>query len=593
MLRALRQSLPSPAATLARRPGVLVTVIAATCLLLVVGCGDDDDSNPTGPGEDTTAPRIASVTPIADATAVAPNADVVVVFDEDMDPASATGHVVLSSGDVTGTTWDDARTLRIEHTPWDPGVRVEVTLTTGLADAAGNGLAVDHTFGFWTVTDDVLLLLATPRNGADDVPTNTTVTLLFNRTMDLDALTAATTVDDGTDPKAPAAFACRRGSDTSVVMEFEQDLPPSSTIMIVITTDATSITGEPLTQETVFGFTTGDAADVTPPELFSVEPANGTSVDPATSTIVFTFSEPIDVTRFEPSTIGGQLLLMLESIDAEPLWSDDDRRLTVSLPTPLPDGVPIAVRFDTFFDRNGVEATGAIDYRIDVRGTADPWPVVDGRTQTWRGFETVTEGDGSPRFEGYGFTRSFEERVVGSVYVRDFHDDPPAEADEWDVFERDGNAVWYLGYGELDEGTPVEVRFADRVTWLPLPPIPAAGWSGDTTMPFGDVTASLHYSGAVVSREDLSLEPITTVDGGPIGPVVVWVDCWKVSLQYVIRDGPTSLLEGDATLWYAPAVGLVREATDEQDHVEDRVATYDEWLFTSTDDGGSGAKARR
>jgi hypothetical protein len=97
----------------------------------------------------------------------------------------------------------------------------------------------------------------------------------------------------------------------------------------------------------------------------------------------------------------------------------------------------------------------------------------------------------------------------------------------------------------------------------------------------------------VVSREDLSLEPITTVDGGPIGPVVVWVDCWKVSLQYVIRDGPTSLLEGEDTLWYAPAVGLVREATDERDHVEDRVATYDEWLFTSTDDGGSGAKARR
>ena len=338
MLRAHHRSLPSPAATFARRLGVLVTAIAVTCLLLVVGCGDDDDSDPTGSGEDTTAPRIASVTPIADDTAVAPNTDVVVVFDEDMDPASAAGHVVLSSGAVTGTTWDDARTLRIEHTPWEPGVRVEVTLTTGLADAAGNGLAVDHTFGFWTATDDGLLLLATPRNGATGVPVNTTVTLLFNRTMDLDALTPATTVDDGTDSKAPAAFAYRRGS---------------------------------------------------------VEPANGTAVDPATSTIVFTFSEPIDVTRFEPSTIAGQLLLMLESIDD----------------------------------------------RIDVRGTADPWPVVDDRTQTWRDFETVTEGD--------------------------------------------------------------------------------------------------------------------------------------------------------ATLWYAPGVGLVREATDEQDHVEDRVATYDEWLFTSTDDGGSGAKARR
>ncbi len=423
MLRAPHHALPSPAATLARRLGVLVTAIASTCLLLVVGCGDDDDSNPTGPGRDSTVPRIASVMPIADDTAV----------------------------------------------------------------------------------------------------------------------------DDGTDSKAPAASAYRRGSGTSVVMEFEPDLPPSSTITIVITTDATSITGEPLEQETVFGFTTGDAADVTPPELVSVEPANGTSVDPATSTIVFTFGEPIDTARFEPSTIGGQLLLLLD----------------------------------------------AIDDRIDVRGTADPWPVVDGRTQTWRGFETVTEGDGSPRFEGYGFTRSFEERADGSVYVRDFHDDPPAEADEWDVFERDGNAVWYLGYGELDEGTPVEVRFADRATWLPLPPIPAAGWSGDTTTPFGDVTASLHYSGAVVSREDLSLEPITTVDGGPIGPVVVWSDCWKVSLQYVIRDGPTSLLEGDATLWHAPGVGLVREDTDEWDHVEDRVATYDEWLFTFADDGGSGAKARR
>ncbi len=593
MLGAPHHAFPSPGAALARRLSVLAIAITTVCLLLFVGCGDDDDSNPTGPVDDTTAPGIASVTPIADDTAVAPNADVVVVFDEDRDPASANGHVVLSSGDVTGLTWDDARTLRIEHTPWEPGVRVEITLTTGLVDTAGNGLAVDHTFGFWTATDDVLLLLATPRNGATDVPTNTAVILLFNRSMDLDALTAATTVDDGTGPKAPAAFAYRRGSDTSVVMEFEQDLPPSSTITIVITTDATSITGEPLTQETVFGFTTGDTADVTPPELVSVEPANGATVDPALSTIVFTFSEPIDTARFEPSTIGGQFLLLLDEIRAEPSWSDDDRRLTVTLPTPLPAGVPISVRFDTFFDRNGVEATGAIDYRIDVIGTADPWPMVDGLTQAWVGYETETEGGGSPQFERFDFTRTFEEQSDGSLYARDFHDDPPAEADEWDVFERDGNAVWYLGFGELDEGTPVEVRFADRVTWLPLPPIAATDWSGDTTMPFGDVTASLQYSGAVVSREDLSVEPLTAVDGTVIGPVVVWVDCWKVSLQYVIRDGPTSLLEGDVTLWYAPGVGLVREHTDEQDFVEDRVATYDEWLFASTDDGGSGAKARR
>ncbi|MBK7701367.1 MAG: Ig-like domain-containing protein [bacterium] len=105
--------------------------------LFAASCGDDD---PTDPVADTTAPLVVSVSPSQDDDDVSLDETLIISFNEDMDAASAAGHVTLSHGTVTGTSWTNARTLAVTHTDWPEGTEVTATATVGLTDEAGNAL---------------------------------------------------------------------------------------------------------------------------------------------------------------------------------------------------------------------------------------------------------------------------------------------------------------------------------------------------------------------------------------------------------------------------------------------------------------------
>ena len=194
----------------------LATILA---LFMLVSCGGDDDG-PSGPGGDTNAPKVVSGSPDQDATGVGLDDVITVVFDEDMDEASADGNVALSSGTVSTTTWSDARTLVVTHSNWVEGANIEVTLGTGIKDLAGNGLAAPHVWDFWTMSSVPSLLRTIPEDGATGVAPAIRVGLLFSEQMDIPSLSAATTVEFGPQRAAPIEYTISQGEGDWIELVF-------------------------------------------------------------------------------------------------------------------------------------------------------------------------------------------------------------------------------------------------------------------------------------------------------------------------------------------------------------------------------------
>ena len=118
----------------------------------------------TAADADVIAPTVISVTPLANATAVATNIKPSVTFSEAMKGSSITSSTFTLKQGVTaiaGTVSYSGTTATF--TPSSPlagNTTYAGTITTGATDAAGNPLAADYTWSFTTVTVPVLLSFA-------------------------------------------------------------------------------------------------------------------------------------------------------------------------------------------------------------------------------------------------------------------------------------------------------------------------------------------------------------------------------------------------------------------------------------------------
>lgn len=117
---------------------------------------------------DTVRPAVASASPSAGAQNVPANARVKVVFSEDVAPASITSTTVQVSrvGGVAVAGSFAVAGSEVSFTPasnLDLGASYSVTLTTGVTDKAGNGLAAAYSWTFRTVANGPPVA----RSGAD------------------------------------------------------------------------------------------------------------------------------------------------------------------------------------------------------------------------------------------------------------------------------------------------------------------------------------------------------------------------------------------------------------------------------------------
>jgi methionine-rich copper-binding protein CopC len=313
---ATRTATFTPSATLAQTTGYTVTVSTG----VKDAAGNAMAANfvfafTTG---DTTAPTVTTVVPANNATGVALNTTVKVTFSEAMDQSTITTSTVTlrntaTSGLVTATLAYDGATNTATLTPSAPlasNTNYTVTVTTGAKDVSGNPLGTNFTSTFTTLNLDSTpptVTAVSPLNNSINVPTNTTVQVTFSEPIDQLTLTATTVSLKNTVTSAVVAGSLSYDVGTNKVT-FTPSGPLSNGTSYTLTvlggaSGVKDLAGNPLAANFTSSFTTAAVTDVTPPTIVSRTPTNGATGVAVNSNVTITFSEPMDATTINGTTI--------------------------------------------------------------------------------------------------------------------------------------------------------------------------------------------------------------------------------------------------------------------------------------------------
>jgi len=512
-------------------------------------------------------PSVVSTYPAPGADRIYPGESIDIIFSEAMDPATATGNIALSHGTVTGVNWPLPHILELNHTDWPTSTEVTVTVGAELANPGGEALGADHAFSFTTDSNTAELVEHVPADGDVDVPLNVDVRLEFSREMNEASLDGAVTV--AVPDKGLLAYTMMGGGE-DWTLEFPADLPASTLVTVTVATTAQDIYGQPMEQEYQFGFTTGAAVDVTPPQLMSTVPDNGASVDASTGTMQFVFDEAIDDDSLTPSLMSGQFTMTMWTTGMEPEWNAERTVITLDLGAPLAAGTTYRVEFDSFADISGNVNNDGFDYEFTVQGDPDYYPVVDGQWYLFAGTESST----SP---GKAVEEFFDLEMVEVVgepgeFLRKDWDDWEAAFTNWDMYTRNSSGILFRGFHESVEESAegMDIMFSPPIEWMRFP-VTAESWQGTSMFSVAEpggpdrVTFGAEYlSGTydVLVSDPGGSSPPPAKDGDQ--PDILWMDCRKAVINYELNDGTTVFSSGVDTLWYAPGAGLVREWSEEE-----------------------------
>ncbi|HEX2721939.1 MAG TPA: Ig-like domain-containing protein [Gemmatimonadaceae bacterium] len=282
--------------------------VAANCKAGIVSDRSVENAASTVTTVDITPPTIVSNQPPANFVGVSPAATVTVTFSESMDPATintTTFTVRTAAGTPIAGTVSYSQTTRIaEFRPsaaLPNPVLFTATVTTGVKDLAGNALAAPFTWNF-TTRDDTppTVSSTTPAAGASNVSPGTAVTITFNEAMDSASVVAGITM------KVTSSGAAMPGTATYNRTTRVATFTPSATLAqttgytVTVATSVKDVAGNSLATPFVFAFTTGDT---TLPSVTGITPLAGQTNVPTNTAIVITFSEPVDQSTVNTTTL--------------------------------------------------------------------------------------------------------------------------------------------------------------------------------------------------------------------------------------------------------------------------------------------------
>jgi hypothetical protein len=171
---------------------------------LLPGC--QSPGGPTPPGGDDQAPTVSETLPLADASGVATNATVTVLFSEPVNPGTVgpeNFRVSVLDQVVRGSIVSDSQARRFSFVPDDgfPGNRDVDVDVTGVVDPAGNMLPAPYHFVFHTggSPNQPPAAPCSPSPNADAVNVSVNVQLSWGCTTDPDGDTVEYDVHLGTD----------------------------------------------------------------------------------------------------------------------------------------------------------------------------------------------------------------------------------------------------------------------------------------------------------------------------------------------------------------------------------------------------------
>ena len=325
--------------TLFRPQGWRVCALPLLVLASLAGCGGGGLDPILGATVATNVPTVtgtlpAATTPITAGVSI--NTGVQATFNKPMLASSiTTGSFSLAcpaGTPVTATVSYDAAgqvaTLR-PSAPLPPSTTCQATVGTGAQD--GNGVALASAF-VWSFTTGLAVVaditrpavsFTTPANGALLVANNSLITATFSEAMAPATLTASsftvTNTTLGTAVVGTVAYSAAARTAT-----FSPAAPGTlangSLFTATITTAATDLAGNGLAANSAWTFTTGAAADTTPPTVTAITPADASTAICLGKTVSTTFSEPMNPASVNTTTFtvtdGGVAVAGTVSYDA-------------------------------------------------------------------------------------------------------------------------------------------------------------------------------------------------------------------------------------------------------------------------------------
>lgn len=266
---------------------------------VLYACGTDGGNtsgDPPAGQTDSTPPAIVSTVPVPNATGVAENTLVQVVFSEPIDPASmnalsvnvaSTGYGVQGTFSVSGAvvTFTPSGSLAANTT-------FTVTIASSVRDSAGNHLPADYTWSFTTTTETdttpPVLVLISPAENAVNVPVSSLILVTFSEPVDSASVTASSFIVTASGVVVTGALSVAGAAATFTPAI---DLPYGAVITLQLTSAIHDTAGNPLSAAT-YSFII-EAAPVAL-SISSTLPLNSAvNVEPDAAVSV-TFNVPID-----------------------------------------------------------------------------------------------------------------------------------------------------------------------------------------------------------------------------------------------------------------------------------------------------------
>jgi hypothetical protein len=249
-------------------------------------------------------PTIVSVTPTNGATGVCSLAVITATFSEAMNVSSINTTTFTLTPGVSGTISHDASDTIFTFTPTGPlaiDTLYTATLTTGVRDLFGNGLASNFVWSFRTAANGCnpppTVVSVTPANGATGVCSLAVITATFSEAMNISSINTTTFTVTGA-----TGIITHDASDTIFTFTPTSPLAIDTLYTATLTTGVRDLFGNGLASNFVWSFRTAANGCNPPPTVVSVTPANGAIGVCSLAVATATFSEAMNVSSINPTT---------------------------------------------------------------------------------------------------------------------------------------------------------------------------------------------------------------------------------------------------------------------------------------------------
>ncbi|PJA99554.1 MAG: hypothetical protein CO127_10250 [Ignavibacteria bacterium CG_4_9_14_3_um_filter_36_18] len=252
-------------------------------------------------------PTVSSTDPANAATNVALNKQIAATFSKTMNASTittATFTLMQGTTSVSGfVSYSGTTAIFSPLGNLSPATQYTATITTGAKDLAGNALTNNYVWSFTTGAAPVIIpptvSSTDPANLETGVALNQQIAATFSKAMNASTITTGTfTLKQGT--TSVSGFVSYSG--TTAILTPASNLAPFTIYTATITTGAKDLTGNALTNNYVWTFTTGAAPVIIPPTVSLTDPAHLETGVALNKHIAATFSKAMNASTITAAT---------------------------------------------------------------------------------------------------------------------------------------------------------------------------------------------------------------------------------------------------------------------------------------------------